>query len=797
MTGSSLRDIGFACPACRLPITGEGCASCGRRYPRVAGLPDFRLESDRYLDLVAERGKAERLAAIATTTDLRGVAQAYYAMTPDVDPPRCARYLAHILGAEARGESLAAAIVDDGPVLEVGCGTGGFLVAATGRGLEVVGVDIAARWLVVARRRLDDRAVSAPLVAASAERLPWADGTFATVVADSLIEHCDDPRAALKEWRRVLRPGGRLVLWSPNRYALATDPHVRLWGLGYLPRRWADAYVGVRRGGAWVPRTLSATGAARLARGAGFAEVRTGVPPIPRSWSVGRPALHRVARVAYEAVRCLPPTRGLLRSVGPLWSLEARVASGTDRCESPGVAVSGMAACLAAEVAAGGIGFLATVLLAGRLGPAGFASLEVAAAGAGWALVLVRGGLDQIVIREAARRPRLVGRLTRQLIALRCVWAAAGLAAVGLVAAGSGSWAPLAAGLVLIPSALVADVGPRVRKEWSFLAAMQVVRAFGLIGFLGATVAGPGDLARAAAGPAVAESLVAAACALRARAADGWPVPAWRAGAAAVITRRAAMAGLTRFLRVGLYASDALALALATGTGLGAYAAGRRVSFALVAVGVVVPTLLAPGLAGAATRGRDAASAEVGRGVTILLGLFAPAALGLAVASERLLPWLFGPDYRDGAALLGLVAARLPLLLVATWLQSALVALGRESEALRATAVAAALAVAVLPIAAVGAGPIGIGAAALGVEVVALAGGIAALRKAGVDPSRDVPWRRLALGCLGLIAGVFLAARAPLAVTCLAGAAGYGAGLALGAVRWVGKAMPAMEPRPR
>jgi len=212
---------------------------------------------------------------------------------------------------------------------------------------------------------------------------------------------------------------------------------------------------------------------------------------------------------------------------------------------------------------------------------------------------------------------------------------------------------------------------------------------------------------------------------------------------------------------------------------------------------VVVPTLLAPGLAGAATRGRDAASAEVGRGVTILLGLFAPAALGLAVASERLLPWLFGPDYRDGAALLGLVAARLPLLLVATWLQSALVALGRESEALRATAVAAALAVAVLPIAAVGAGPIGIGAAALGVEVVALAGGIAALRKAGVDPSRDVPWRRLALGCLGLIAGVFLAARAPLAVTCLAGAAGYGAGLALGAVRWVGKAMPAMEPRPR
>ena len=80
--------LDLVCPACRADLIDEACAGCGRSFPPVAGLHDLRLASDRYLDLPAERAKADRLAKIAETTDLAGAARAYYAMTEDVDPPR-------------------------------------------------------------------------------------------------------------------------------------------------------------------------------------------------------------------------------------------------------------------------------------------------------------------------------------------------------------------------------------------------------------------------------------------------------------------------------------------------------------------------------------------------------------------------------------------------------------------------------------------------------------------------------------------------------------------------------------
>ena len=311
------------CPACRTPLAGDNCDGCDRWYPPVAGLPDYRLGADRFLPLGAERAKAERLARVAPGTDLAGLARFYYQITADVEPRRRGFYLAHILRAEARGAALAACLPATGRILEVGCGTGGLLAPAARAGRDITGTDIAARWLVVARRRLDDLGLNVPLVAADADRLPWADASFDAVVADSLLEHLDDPGAAVREWSRVLRPGGTLIVWSPNRLAPVVDPHVRLWGLGYLPRWGMPAYVRLRRGPMYAPRCLSGGEAARLAHRAGFAGVQVGPPAIPADWAATRPRAQRALIGMYQRGLRAPVVGPVLGGIGPLWQLRA------------------------------------------------------------------------------------------------------------------------------------------------------------------------------------------------------------------------------------------------------------------------------------------------------------------------------------------------------------------------------------------------------------------------------------------------------------------------------------------
>jgi SAM-dependent methyltransferase len=317
--------MGQVCPACRSSLASGSeswtCFGCGRAFPIVAGLVDLRLHPDRYLDLAADRAKAEALARLDRGGKAADLAAAYYDMTADVDARRRARFIAHIEGAVRRGEALAALLPRTGRILEVGCGTGGLLVAAGRAGRAIEGVDIALRWLVVARRRLEDHGLDVGLFGACAERLPWTDGTFDAVVADSVLEHLDDPEAALKEWRRVVRPGGRLVVWSPNRFSVATDPHVGLWGVGWLPRRVAARYVRMRRGCDWKVRPLSAASARRLALGAGWRGVEVEPVRVPIGWSSGRRG--RGAIRIYEAMRGRPIGRAILRRFGPLWQLVA------------------------------------------------------------------------------------------------------------------------------------------------------------------------------------------------------------------------------------------------------------------------------------------------------------------------------------------------------------------------------------------------------------------------------------------------------------------------------------------
>lgn len=96
-------------------------------------------------------------------------------------------------------------------VLDAGCGTGRGTQRLAERGARVVAFDLGIHLLEVARRRC-----ACEPICGSVTSLPFGDGTFSVVFSSEVIEHTPDPRAAVLEMVRVLKPGGRLVLSTPN-----------------------------------------------------------------------------------------------------------------------------------------------------------------------------------------------------------------------------------------------------------------------------------------------------------------------------------------------------------------------------------------------------------------------------------------------------------------------------------------------------------------------------------------------------------------------------------------------------
>jgi len=130
-----------------------------------------------------------------------------------------------------------------GRVLVDGCGVGAYLAHLAPAAQLGVGLDIELE------RAQEAHAGAERVLCAAGEHLPFPDDFFDLVLSHEVLEHVQDDRQAVAEIVRVLAPGGRLVLFCPNR-GYPFETHGVFWRgeyrfgniplVNYLPRRYRD-----------------------------------------------------------------------------------------------------------------------------------------------------------------------------------------------------------------------------------------------------------------------------------------------------------------------------------------------------------------------------------------------------------------------------------------------------------------------------------------------------------------------------------------------------------------------------
>lgn len=203
-------------------------------------------------------------------------------------------------------------------VLDVGCGVGHWgrlLARALERPLRLVGIDREAEWVAEAFARARDLPGHFHYQVGDAAHLPFPDASFDLVTCQTVIIHLADPRLALAEWTRVLRPGGRVVVAEPNNLAThaarlvdstAIDVDAALRELRFIAvceRGKAALGLGFNSIGELVPGLLAAAGLTPL--GSALCDRVAPLVP-PYSSAVARAEIAELERFEASDVYCWP-----------------------------------------------------------------------------------------------------------------------------------------------------------------------------------------------------------------------------------------------------------------------------------------------------------------------------------------------------------------------------------------------------------------------------------------------------------------------------------------------------------
>jgi SAM-dependent methyltransferase len=198
------------------------------------------------MEYESDREQARRTASECAGMPAEWIVRHIYSSRPGWTEADVTLRVRQVMSAPARlrrelQEWLRPCLPDDGVFLDLGCGPGMLIAAAAGR--RAIGVDVSLTWLVAARQLKLEAGSEPVLAAAAAEALPLPDQSVDSIVSLDVIEHVADPEPYLREIDRVAKRGGHIALSTPNRFSLTAEPHVRLWGVGWLPRPLQKRYV--------------------------------------------------------------------------------------------------------------------------------------------------------------------------------------------------------------------------------------------------------------------------------------------------------------------------------------------------------------------------------------------------------------------------------------------------------------------------------------------------------------------------------------------------------------------------
>jgi len=332
----------WCCPRCRHDletITKEEsteltnwaiCTGCEFRYEIFDGVPDLRLPGESWIDYEEDRILAKRFiketAHLSLEEQLAWCFGARNSMTEKEIETRVRQVIKSVDHLQEQvDEWLGSCLSWDGIAIDLGCGPGQLIAAASRRNQQMVGIDVRLLWLLAAKRLITAHGGRPVLAAALAERMPIRDGEVDAVISLDVIEHVADVPAYLHEIDRVTRVGGSIALSTPNRYSLAAEPHVNVWGVGWVPRRWQKQFVMWRKRVAYpytcllsVPETQ-----ALLAKYTAFKP--NFIVPRVAQHEIDRFPPYRKALVRlYNALAPMPLFRLPLLAVGPFFRVVGR-----------------------------------------------------------------------------------------------------------------------------------------------------------------------------------------------------------------------------------------------------------------------------------------------------------------------------------------------------------------------------------------------------------------------------------------------------------------------------------------